>query len=572
MIETATWRSAVADQARIVTGATVDEAAAEWEQFAAQPGVQITVHGGYDAGKTSMIKRLLVEDGTPLPDGLAVGAKPTSYAVQRIASDGIIWVDTPGTSAGNTDHDSLAESTLTCTDAVLVVLSPQLLSGDQDVVHSLLDSSLYNPMAARSLFAPGSLVIAVAQMDTAGVSPWDDLDGYRRLLERKRAELSTALGRGAEVVAGHVHLVAADPGHAGLDDEPSREDYAGNEEWDGIAGLRADLRSLVERRAELRVAAGVRYWSQVADQARDQAEEERRHLDKVLDEGARHDKVLHLVRDELDAIDQAACSRLREMIYDELLSGVVPADGRDAQRAAIEGTLDETITAWLQEWTAKLDELARRAEAEQRVRAQRPGAAALRSHLDDLFAADLSRNAPRHPGADRLLLRLDEHARTLARAGYQLLHGMSVDQARAEQVGMRFVRADALGTPLRGAEHASQVDKSLARMDALEAVLPLVVELTTVFVGQAMDKRDERRRVEVRAELRKQADKIAEDVVAGGGGTPTWAQAVDALRAALADACVPADVLARSEERRTDLTRAVDSLTDLLGWADVARG
>jgi len=328
MSETATWRSAVTDQVRVVAGAWVDEAAAEWERFAAEPGVQVTVHGGYDAGKTSLIKRLLVEDGTPLPDGLAVGAKPTSDAVQRIASDGIVWVDTPGTAAGNVDHDSLAESALTCADAVLVVLSPQMLSGDQDVLRSVLDGSRYNPEATRPLFPVGSLVIAVAQMDTAGVSPWDDLDGYRRLLDRKGAELRAALGPAADVVAGHVHFVAADPDQAGLDEHPTREDYAGNEAWDGIAGLRADLRALLERRAQLRVAAGVRYWSWVADRTRDKAADERGLLDKVLDEGARHDKVVRLYLDELDAIDHAARSRLREKIYDELLSGVVPPDGR----------------------------------------------------------------------------------------------------------------------------------------------------------------------------------------------------------------------------------------------------
>jgi len=572
MSETATWRSAVTDQVRVVAGDWVDEAAAEWERFAAEPGVQVTVHGGYDAGKTSLIKRLLVEDGTPLPDGLAVGAKPTSDAVQRIASDGIVWVDTPGTAAGNVDHDSLAESALTCADAVLVVLSPQMLSGDQDVLRSVLDGSRYNPEATRPLFPVGSLVIAVAQMDRAGVSPWDDLDGYRRLLDRKGAELRAALGPAADVVAGHVHFVAADPDQAGLDEHPTREDYAGNEAWDGIAGLRADLRALLERRAQLRVAAGVRYWSWVADRTRDKAADERGLLDKVLDEGARHDKVVRLYLDELDAIDHAARSRLREKIYDELLSGVVPPDGRDAQRAVIEDTLDDAIDAWLAEWSGKLDELARRASTEQRVRAQRPGSAALREHLDDLFTAERPPQAPSRPAVDQLLQRLDEHVKTVARAGFHALHGKSVEEARAELAGLQMRTGEATGaTLLSGTEHADHVSKSLARLAAFETVLPVVVELTTVVVDDVLDKRAEQRRAELRGELRRQADAIAEEIVAGGRGAQTWAHAVDGLRAALTSSGVPADVLARAEERRADLTRAVDGLTDLLGWADAAR-
>ena len=135
--EAATWESAVREQVRLVAGDWVDEVATAWSTFAAETRIQVVLHGGYDSGKTSLIKRFLVEDGTPLPDGLEVGARPTSYQVQRIASGDFVWVDTPGTDSGNADHDALAEEALTLADAVLVVLSPQLLSGAQGVVRGL---------------------------------------------------------------------------------------------------------------------------------------------------------------------------------------------------------------------------------------------------------------------------------------------------------------------------------------------------------------------------------------------------------------------------------------------------
>ena len=75
------------------------------------------------------------------------------------------------------------------------------------------------------MFADGALVVAVSQMDTGGVSPWDDLVGYGRLIERKRDELTAALGTGAGVVGRHLHFVAADPEEAGRTDDPGPEDY-----------------------------------------------------------------------------------------------------------------------------------------------------------------------------------------------------------------------------------------------------------------------------------------------------------------------------------------------------------
>ena len=79
----------------------------------------------------------------------------------------------------------------------------------------LIDGTFHNPVAEVPMFADGALVVAVSQMDTGGVTPWDDQAGYERLIERKREELTAALGTGAGVVGRHLHFVAADPEEAG---------------------------------------------------------------------------------------------------------------------------------------------------------------------------------------------------------------------------------------------------------------------------------------------------------------------------------------------------------------------
>ena len=124
---------------------------------------------------------------------------------------------------------------------------------------------------------------------------------------------------------------------------------------------------------------------------------------------------------------------------------------------------------------------------------------------------------------------------------------------------------------LTSKEHMDQVKTSLGRLEAFETMVPIMVELTSFVVGDALDKRAELHRAELRAQLRKNADAIAEEIVAGGSGAQTWAHAVESMRDAFTAARVAPDVLAQTEERRADLARAVEGLRDLLSWADAAR-
>lgn len=568
------WESDVREQVRLITGEWADEVAAAWSAFAERPLVQVTLHGGYDTGKTSLLKRFLVEDGTPVPEWLEVGGRPTSYEVRRVASDGLDWVDTPGTDSGNDDHDALAAEALTLTDAVLVLLSPQMLSGAQHLVRGLIDGSFYNPVATTPFFAPGSLIVAVAQMDTGGASPWDDLAGYQRLVELKRGELLEALGTSAAILEEHLHFVAADPDEAGRSADPDPREYTGNEAWDGVADLRADLRALAARRTPLRAAASVRYWSWIAVHARVLAEAEDARLDKVLDEARRHDDAIKLVFEQLDALDRNARHKLKEAIYDELLSGLALTDDGGGRSAAIERRLNAAIGVWLAEWAGKLDGLARRAALELQVRAERPGAAVLQDYLDDLLASEPPSATSSRPSVDQLLKRLDGHAKTVARAGYTLLAGMSAEEARAELTHLRFLEADQVAKHfangsglLTSKEQAAKVEKSLGRLEAVETVLPIAIELTGFVAGAVMDYRAARQGAELRAQLRRRADELANEIADRGDGTRTWSDAVAGLREQLLAVLSPREVIITAEERRSVVGDAAKRLTDLLGQA-----
>ena len=380
------WIERVKVQLRLLAGPWVEEADAVWAKVAGHPLVRIAVHGGYDAGKSSLLKRFLVEDATPVPEWLTVGAHPTTAALDEVDSGGVTWIDSPGMAAGKAQHDGLAEQALTVTDGLLVVLPPQLVSGESSHLVSLLDGSFYNPVARRPLFPRGALVVVVAQMDTAGVSA-DDPEGFLELQHRKRAELTAILGRAGVVLpAEAVHLVAADPGQAGVLDQPSPDDYAGHESWDGVAPLRASLRELTARRTALRNAAAVRYWCRLGGEAYRRAEAERQHLVEVVDASRREQRAANLSLAELTALDQAARNRLRDVLRFAMQAMTVPPGDVAGQRGYVEKQLDVTVGAWFAEWHEKLMRFARDAAADQQLRASRPGSAALRDYVDSLLA------------------------------------------------------------------------------------------------------------------------------------------------------------------------------------------
>ncbi|MGH3751704.1 MAG: hypothetical protein ACRDRP_03240 [Pseudonocardiaceae bacterium] len=568
--DVAHWVARVRAQLRRVAEDWVDEVTAGWERFAAHRLVRVTIHGAYDAGKSSLLKRFLVEDGTPVPSWLAIGAKPTSASIEQVDSGGVTWVDSPGTGAGNSQHEQLAEQALTLTDALVVVLSPQLLSGDPRYVIGLVNGSFHNPVAGRPLFPSGALIVVVAQMDTAGVSAEDDIDGYYDLIERKRAELLAALERNAaDLSAEAVHFVAADPDQAGPTAQPTPDDYAGHEKWDGIAELRAAVLDLTPRHAELRNAAAVRYWSWIGTQAHTRATEELQRLDDVLDAAGRQQRAIDLQLAELRGIDDTARSRLREMIYVQLTAIKVPAGDADSQRSHVEQQLTSTIDTWLVEWGGKLDQLARNAATDQRVRAQGPGAAALHSYLDEVLA-DLASAETTGPDLKPLFDRFDAHAKTVARAGYKLFQGMSVEDARAELAHVRYLDAQSLEKYFRGSEgvltsgeHSAQVRKSLSQLQVFEELLPVVVEFGGFLVGGYLETRAEQRRIELRAQLRRQADHIAKHVLEGGNDVQAWADAVSAFRASL-EAARGSTELPEHGQRKEVLTEVTADLTELL--------
>ncbi|MFD3682612.1 GTPase domain-containing protein [Streptomyces sp. NPDC058613] len=537
-----------------------DDVIALWIEFRDTPAVRVTVYGPYDAGKSSLVKRLLLEDGTAVPSWLTIGARPETFVVGRETSAGIEYADTPGISAGHPEHEAAADNALGVTDALLVVLPPQLATTGVEHIRAVATGALFGPKASR-LFPAGALLLAVGRMDEAGIDPQDNPDAYRRLCARKRDELALLLAPGTDDVLppDHVpvHLVAADPYGLGVFDGPTGD-------WDGIAGLRADLAALVGRRLELRAAAEVRLWSRVATQALDEAENERTQTRLAAEEARRELALLAAVTAELDGVVAAARAELRASVHELLNSAVENLHGADeaAIRAEAEGGLGKVLAGWSTRWGAELDRLVRQADTELAARAQRAAATAFQHFVGTLTTPPVlqtpqavARTGER--SLDLVLRELRGQVRWVVRSLYQS-HlekklGMSLDQAVAE-LGQVEGLADQRrklsyyyrsGVGFADATHVAQARASLQRMKMLDAVLPSVLELSTLVFreiqGARLEAREAERRSELRSRLDKTADTIVDRVLGVGEDRPDfgWSTAVAEVRTGLDELAGP---------------------------------
>jgi hypothetical protein len=595
------WAQDVEQAMRAVAGdAWADEVAAAWRRHADRPVVEVTLYGPYDAGKSSLLKRLLVEDGTPVPEWLTVSARRETFELNEIRSGELAFTDTPGIATSDQRHEEIGNEAVTLTDSLIVVLPPQLVTSDQEQILSIVRGGFYTA-AGGPVFPPRALLLVIAQADTAGVDPSDDQAAYDELCRRKRSELLELLGRyaagGRELP---VHTVAADPyGLVGTTRQPRLEDYANGSSWDGVDGLRSDLRSLASRRSELRDAAAVRYWSWIGLQARARADAELARLAQTIEEAQRQLHRIAMLESELGAVNTAASAELRGAVHQELkaVADSSPGESLDSIQSTAEQRLEKSVGAWALKWQVRLEQLARGAETELDVQAQRSGGAAFRSYLSDLLDAGAQPAPPQDETRLRGIIgRLDQSVRQMVRTGYELRLGMSLDEARDElrqlenlesRLMTSFLTAHSqagdgeeeqfaeiaawfldTGGSLRS-ETTEQLRRGLHRAKLIEQTVPLLVELGSFAAAEVQQRSLARAEQERRTKLRSTVERLATDIadrVLGGEQAEgmSWNQAVAWLRERIQAGRPPEALLDASRQRQEQLTTAQSALTALL--------
>ncbi|WP_141752432.1 GTPase [Rhodococcus erythropolis] len=193
----------------------------------------VVVLGDYSSGKSSLIKRLLVEMSGKVPENLHVRGSATTSSVQRYNLGHVQLLDTPGFQSGNHDHDAQALASAGDASLILVVLHVNLLIGDMALLQDIVQGT-------RNTIAKNSRTIyLINRSDELGVDPTAAPDDFLLLKRRKESELIAALAsRGIEVDPTHVHTLSGDPfGEVGARVDVSRADYAHHRDWDGVAPL-----------------------------------------------------------------------------------------------------------------------------------------------------------------------------------------------------------------------------------------------------------------------------------------------------------------------------------------------
>lgn len=307
-----------------------------WQQFAAIDVPVVTVYGSYDTGKSSLLRRLIVECGQKVPSWLTISARHETFEVNEIRTSGCLLRDTPGFVVQGADaraevNTELASEAIALTDVVIITVPPQLATAEHPVLRELVQQG----------WAAGSLWFVISRFDEAGVDPDDDPDGYRALGERKTRELRQALDLEDTV---SVHVVCQDFAQmAGAERNPDPALWDDSREWDGIAGLLAAITDLGASGAgDLRNSAAQRFWRHAVQEAVGQLREElETHLANaaVSDEGDQR-RASWLA--QLDTLTRAAEADLRGRI------SAAVGDAMDSPDLAygFAGALKTSVGAW----------------------------------------------------------------------------------------------------------------------------------------------------------------------------------------------------------------------------------
>lgn len=197
---------------------------------------RIAIVGDYSAGKSSLIKRLLIEAGRTAPPELSVRADPSTERVSEYPLRKVVLVDTPGFQSGNAEHDRQAVEAVADAALVVFVLHNNLVIGDTTFIEKVMKG------ADGALGKRDRALFFINRADgIVGGDPADDPKGFLRARDRREDELERALlALGITIDEDRLVTIASDPfGLVGDAPDATADDYGAGRDWDGIGAVRA---------------------------------------------------------------------------------------------------------------------------------------------------------------------------------------------------------------------------------------------------------------------------------------------------------------------------------------------
>jgi hypothetical protein len=494
---------------------------ARWDDHAKRDELVVTLFGPYDSGKSSLLKRLLVDDRRPIPDWLTVSGRRETFETREAAVLGVVVRDTPGIAGGNEQHERAADEALLLTDAIALVLPPQLVTSNRDSIVAVLNGTRFS-CPASVVYGSRGVVVVLSRMDEAGAMPRDDEAGYRALVRRKREEFGDLLKSenvNEETVA--VHAIAADPfGLVGNAVPSGPQEYDADRGWDGLGELAASLRGLTARKTEFRLRSEIRFLgaelTALASSLEAMASETR-----IAAEAASNEAMSYgLVQDRLRAVLRAARADLDRRIEEEVSTAARRgAADINELREAILGRIEAALDRWTNQHDSALQALVREADTEMGVRRTRPAWGKLREVLGGEGLSpkrDPGESGRKGPRAtfDKVQ-RLTKILHKGFREAQPLTLGMPLDKARTELQRLQGVgsfeeyakQVSRGSNRLRDAAHVAQARRALLIDAGFEVALPVLLELGGLL-GELVV---EHKAVQQRAKHREETRRVVEE-------------------------------------------------------------
>jgi hypothetical protein len=509
------------------------EADEQWQKFASISDPVVTVYGAYDTGKSSLLRRLIVDFGVEVPDWLTISARHETFEVNEVRAAGCLLRDTPGFVTGAEDaradmNTQRANTAVELTDVAIVTVTPQLATAEFPALQALV----------RRDWAPRSLWFVISRFDEAGVDPESDEDGYRERAQRKTDELRLALELDDAVP---VFVVSQDFAQmAGSERNPDPQMWDEFRSWDGIAELREALANLGSRgSSSLRAFAAQRFWRKSVANSLDGLQAE---VGKYLDHETFSDEGLRLRQSwvaQLDALQNSAGADLRGKISETI--GQAVDDQRDAD--AIQKSLKEIIDFWYGLQERNVEKLLRNVDDTIALERQRPSW----KKLEEL-AESIRIEADRPPSAGETTEVISPAVKRVSNAALKALTD--------------YEKLSTLKKPVKA--NASSAMKMSKRVAVATAVVPLVVEMSSIAEQFLRSRASAAERDRQRRALEAELDRIGD--LAATMALMEFEPLVDAARQAILDATAERVYL------RDGLNKLVEELQALITSGEALLG